>query len=245
MKRKSTTLAVIAFSAIAAVSSQGAISLSNGVAYTQNFNSLASTGTSSTLPTDWASLETGTGANSTYTAGTGSGNTGDTYSFGTAAGDRAFGSLQSGTVIPTIGASFTNGLAVSTITVNIAYNGEQWRLGSSGRTDRLDFAFSTTATSLSGTYTSVDALDFLAPISTGTAGLLDGNLSANKTAISSSFNLTVAPGATFWLRWSSFDATGADDGLAIDDFTITAVPEPSAALLGSLGVLALLRRRRR
>ena len=41
----------------------------------QDFNTLAMTGTSSTLPTGWAFSEAGTNANATYTAGTGSSNT--------------------------------------------------------------------------------------------------------------------------------------------------------------------------
>jgi hypothetical protein len=55
-----------------------------GSAYAQNFDSLATSGTSSTLPAGWAFSESGSGANITYTAGTGSGTTGDTYSFGVA-----------------------------------------------------------------------------------------------------------------------------------------------------------------
>src|SRR5215510_10406800 len=75
----------------------------------QNFDTLASTGPSSTLPTGWFFEEAGTNANTTYTAGTGSGNAGDTYSFGAAgSADRAFGGLQSGSLVPTIGASFAN-----------------------------------------------------------------------------------------------------------------------------------------
>ena len=54
------------------------------VGYTQDFNTLANTGTSSTLPAGWALLEKGTSANTSYTAGTGSSNAGDTYSFGAA-----------------------------------------------------------------------------------------------------------------------------------------------------------------
>ena len=50
--------------------------------FTQDFNSLALTGTSSTLPTGWAMAESGTNANATYTASTGSLNSGDTYSYG-------------------------------------------------------------------------------------------------------------------------------------------------------------------
>lgn len=55
-------------------------------AYTQNFDSLANSGTSSALPTGWAFSESGTNANTMYTAGTGSGNAGDTYSFGPSGG---------------------------------------------------------------------------------------------------------------------------------------------------------------
>src|SRR5262249_39141393 len=89
----------------------GSVSLTTlGSAYTENFDTLANTGTSSTTPNGWAFLETGTNANTTYTAGTGSSNAGDTYSFGTPAGnaERALGGLLSGSLNPTIGASFTN-----------------------------------------------------------------------------------------------------------------------------------------
>ena len=65
------------------VDSATAVSLT-GTDYTQNFDTLAVTGTSSTLPTDWAITESGANANTTYTAGTGSSNTGETYSFGAA-----------------------------------------------------------------------------------------------------------------------------------------------------------------
>src|SRR5215217_7152077 len=71
----------------------------------ENFTTLALTGTSSAVPNGWDFSETGTNANTTYTAGTGSGTAGDTYSFGAASNtERAFGGLQSGSLIPTIGA---------------------------------------------------------------------------------------------------------------------------------------------
>lgn len=120
-----------------------------GTTYIQDFNTLAFSGTSSTLPTGWEFLETGTNANTTYTAGTGSFNAGETYSFGsTSSTERAFGGLRSGSLIPTIGVSFTNntGSTINSLVVN--YRGEQWRLGTIGRTDRLDFQYSLTATSL-------------------------------------------------------------------------------------------------
>lgn len=33
----------------------------------------------------------------------------------------------------------------------------------------------------------------------------------------------IAAGATFWIRWTDFNAAGADDGLAIDNFSLTAI----------------------
>ena len=194
--------------------------------YTQNFNTLAKTGTASTLPTGWLLLETGTNANATYTAGTGSSNSGDTYSFGIdAADDRAFGTVQSGSLIPSIGVSFTNTTGGAITSLKIAYVGEQWRLGATGRPDRLDFQYSTDATSLAtGTWKDVDQLDFTGPITTGTVAALDGTLAANSTAINYTLTgLNIGNGATFYLRWTDFNATGSDDGLGIDDFSIEAI----------------------
>ena len=203
--------------------SNSQVSLS-GPAYNQDFNTLALSGTSSTVPAGWLFSESGTNANTIYTAGTGSGNAGDTYSFGIASNtERAFGGLQSGTLIPTIGAGFTNNTGGIVTSLAIAYTGEQWRLGATGRTDRIDFQYSLDATSLAtGTWTDINNLDFSGPISTGTVGALDGNAAANRTAISFTITgLSIPNGATFYIRWSSFDAAGADDGLSIDDFSIT------------------------
>ena len=124
------------------VRASGTISLTAvGAAYTQDFNTLANTGTSSAVPAGWALFESSTNANTTYTAGTGSSTAGDTYSFGstTTPTDRAFGTLQSGTLIPTIGASFTNNTGNTITSLAIAYTGEQWRCGqpAAGRTGSI------------------------------------------------------------------------------------------------------------
>ena len=112
----------------------------------------------------------------------------------------------------------------------ISYTGEEWRLGTSGRADRLDFQISTDATSLTtGTWTDVDTLDFNSPITT-TVGALDGNAAANRTMIMGTVpGLMMPNGATFWIRWNDLNATGADDGLWVDDFCLTpnGVPTPT------------------
>ena len=208
------------------VSAAGSVALTTlDVAYTQNFDTLVTSGTSDVLPTGWALSESGTNANTTYTAGTGSANSGDTYSFGaTNSTERALGGLQSGSLVPTIGASFTNSTGGVITSIDIAYVGEQWRLGTTGRgADKIDFQYSFDATSLStGSWTDADALDFTSPNTGPTFGLLDGNAAANRTSRTgtlSGFNLT--NGSTMWIRWVSVDVTGADDGLGVDDFSLT------------------------
>jgi hypothetical protein len=220
---------------LAATQQAGAqcVSLTTLTPYTQNFDSLANTGTSSAMPTGWFFSESGTSASNDgkYTAGTGSSNAGDTYSFGAAGStERALGTLLSGTLTPTIGGCFTNSTGGS-ILVKVNYTGEQWRLGQSGRgADRLDFQYSTNATSIvdaAATWTDVNALDFNSPITTGTVGALNGNLAANRTVLSSTTVAVVDPGGTLYLRWNDFNVTGSDDGLGIDDFTLT----PTAGIL--------------
>lgn len=241
------------------------ISLGQGVAYIQGFDTpaLVKTGTGtadgSNSPTDlfttlpgWTFSESLGNKNSTYAAGDGTNGSGDTWSFGasTSASDRALGSIQDASLVSTFGAAFTRNFTTSGLDIylRITFTGEQWRLGATGRTDRLDFQFSNDATSLTtGTWTDFNALDFTAPVTAGTVGALDGNATANKTAVSSSTDITVsvANGSNFWIRWNDLNATGADDGLGIDNFSVTALPEPSTVtLFGALGVAMLLRRRR-
>ncbi|MDB5234238.1 MAG: hypothetical protein JWR44_1231 [Hymenobacter sp.] len=195
---------------------------------TENFNTLVATGTApkTTLPTGFDFVETDAGANEIYTAGTGSGTGGDTYSFGSTAADRAFGTLLSGSLTSTIGAAYTNNTGQTITSLAISYTGEEWRLGNAGRTDRLDFQYSTTATGVNtGTYVDFNGLDFVTP-NTVTTGAKDGNAAANRTALSATITgISIPAGATFFIRWQDADAAGgADDGLAVDDLSLTANP---------------------
>ncbi|MFM8332577.1 MAG: ExeM/NucH family extracellular endonuclease [Candidatus Methylumidiphilus sp.] len=228
-KRHNIALAVFAALNSMSAAQAACVSLTTlGVAYTENFNSLASSGTGTLSIAGWAMLETGTNANTTYTAGTGSDNAGNTYSFGSAAvpADRALGGLRSGSLVPSFGACFTNNTGSTITSLPIAYNGEQWRAGvlNRGSADRIDFQYSTTATDLSAAtgWIDVNALDFNSPNLAAAVGALDGNAAGNRTAVSSTISsLSIANGATFWIRWTDFDISGSDDGLAVDDFSLT------------------------
>ncbi len=195
--------------------------------YTQTFDMLENgvLTTYTTLPAGWTLFEAGTSTrvNQAYAADTGSSNVGDTYSYGASSSstERALGSLLSSSISSTLGVSFTNKTGVLVSGLVITYTCEQWRLGATGRYDRLDFQYSTDAISLtSGTWSNVDALDCTGVLNTGTAGATDGNTyRATVSALISGLN--IAPDQTFWLRWTDFNASGSDDGLAIDDFYLT------------------------
>ena len=207
----------------------GCVSLTTlGSAYTQNFDTLSNTAGSTTnnlTITGWSMTETGGGArdNEQYAVDTGASTTGDTFSYGAAAStERALGGLRSGTLIPNFGACFTNNTGATIGSLATAYTGEEWRFGTTGRADQLNFEYSTNAVDLTtGTWTNVAALNFVTP-DTATVGAKNGNAAADRTALSSTISsLSIPNGATFWIRWTDIDVTGADDGLAVDDFSLT------------------------
>ena len=245
----------IALSPAAQAACAGAcIPLSANTAYTQDFNTLANSGNSNTtLPTGWYFAESGSSANTTYAANNGNNDNGNTYSYGsTGSTERAFGSLTSSSLTPNrLGAQFQISSALPVISLNLSYVGEQWR-AADATGDGLTFEYSTNATSLiTGTWTNVAALNFTPPIvedDDDDAGRLDGNLAANRRARSGLISLAVPlnNGATFWIRWVDTNRNGGDQGMAIDDFSITARPIPTPALLPALigfGVSALRRRK--
>lgn len=208
--------------------------------YTQDFDMLASAGTSSIVPAGFGFAETGTASNTTYGTTMGTATTGDTYSFGNMPlTDRAFGGLQSGSLIPTIGACFVNNVSATVTSLVIRYDGEMYRLGNDTppvRLDRLDFQYSTDAISLTtGTWIDVNELDFVTPNTGGTAGVRDGNDPFNRTAgiNFTILNLSIPNGSTFYIRYLDFNAAGSDDGLAIDNFSLT--PQTITAARVSLG----------
>src|ERR1044072_4002963 len=78
------SLTLLKFARPASADTATPVSVSSfGTPVTQNFDSLVSSGTgtlAANTPAGWGFSESGTNANTSYTAGTGSSNTGDTYS---------------------------------------------------------------------------------------------------------------------------------------------------------------------
>ncbi len=142
------SLLFLGLSVSSTVQAQGTcVSLTTpGSTYSQDFNKLSniagSTTNNLTIP-GWYLTESGGGArdNEQYAVGTGSDNTGDTYSFGAAgSAERALGGLRTGTtLVPIFGACFTNNTGSTLTSLDIAYTGEEWRLGAAARTDQINF----------------------------------------------------------------------------------------------------------
>ncbi|RZL12605.1 MAG: hypothetical protein EOO62_10585, partial [Hymenobacter sp.] len=207
--------------------------------YTQTFDGLANAGASNaktTLPTGWDFTETGTSAlaDNLYGTDNGASSSGNVYSYGATAGtDRALGSLRSGSIAAVIGAQFANNTGAALPSLALTYTGETWRVGGTGRADKMTFEYSTDATSLStGTWTAITALDYTnnSATATSTAG---GSTPVQTTAVTGTIaSLNLATGATIWFRWTDTDASGADDGMAIDDISLSwGTSNPTGATL--------------
>ena len=211
------------------------VSLVGGTPPVQDFDSLVNSGTSATLPPGWYLAESDDNANSEYRAGDGSSNSGDTYSFGTGtSSERAPGTLLSGSLVSQIGARLRNDSGQALSEILVSYTGEQWRLGTTGRADLLKFEYSTNATALTdaaANWTAIPALDFPAPINSGTTGAVDGNDAGAQTAISASITgLNLGANATLWVRWADINASSNDDGLAIDNISFAVAGDPPVDL---------------
>jgi hypothetical protein len=213
---------------------------STNIAISQNFDLLGRTGTiDSILVPGWQFLEGGTGAvNRTYGINDGSSNTGNTYSYGTAnSSDRAFGSVASGTLQSTIGAYFINNTGAVITGVQLQFTMEQWRAGGNRTTpDSSEFVYGINNGGfavLSGTWTKNSNLNLSSKVLGGAGRALNGNDTANQTNYNITLtSLTLQVGDTLYLAWRDINVQGNDDGLAIDNFSITAftgggIPNPS------------------
>lgn len=210
--------------------------------YTQNFDSLANSGTSNAWTND-STIEGWYATRSTYSGNEGSSNAGALYSFGqNSNGERSLGSIASGstgTVYYGLRLKNTTGAPINTL--QVGYTGEQWRNGGNTTAHKLSFSYQTgtTVTNLTaGTWTALTALDFTGPIATASAGALDGNNSSNRVVLSPiTINLAtpIANNEEVMLRWEDIDNTSNDHGLAIDDFSVSIPVVNNPPVLGVTG----------
>ena len=264
---KTLLTALIALVVVLNNSIQGQITYTGGT-YTQNFDTLASTGTNNpwtnnvTLPGWYLFRQPSPGTPlNTYNASDGSNNAGSFYSFGSVgSNERALGAIGSGGAYwGNPGSGATAGWMAVAFTINtpaavnsftISYTGEQWRDANTNAQDlQLEWGVGATFGGVATWTAPGGTFNFTSPQTSGTAGALDGNLAANRvTNLGGTVNTTLNIGDTLWIRWRVLNAPGNDHGLAIDDFSFstTLIPEPQhyAIFLAVLLALVILIRRR-
>lgn len=223
-------LLLVAF--FASITGWGQVLITTTGSYSQDFNSLPSTGsptwTNNSTIENWYSS-----GFTSFTVGNGSVNSGGLYSFGVAGTnavtERALGSLGSGSATPAYGVVLKNTSGVNITDIKISYTGEQWRNGGVAATQPLAFYYATSASPITSIaagatgYTSVAALNFTSRVGTTTAAALDGNLAANRTTFSNIPipSLSLPNDSYIILKWDDINDSGNDHGLAIDDVTIS------------------------
>jgi len=223
--------------------------------YTQNFDSLGTGNIANAIPTTvgsqanlgsvvgtalngwFATKLSGTsagGSTTAITADTGSSSSGLIYSYGPSGNtDRALGALASGSNIMGFGALFQNDTGATINSVTISFTAEFWRTAGSNK-NKFTFGYG----KLGGGVTGVNfltvssaapwkAADVDGPAVVSPQVALDGNLAANQKAVSTSLNITLAPGEAMFIRWQDADETGSDGGAGIDNFTISASASPA------------------
>ena len=179
-----------------------------------------------------------------YHTDNGDNNQTNLYSYGAInSTERALGVKHNGNADDVaFGVRLMNNTGSTINALNIGFTGEQWH--AENHTDPLHFEYKVGGASLLETgYTNYTNLNFTNPQTGG--GLLDGNAGANQTALADTLTgLNWTNGQEMWIRWS-LDSSGATPGLAIDNLTIEAVPEPATFSVGAalLAVGAFRRRR--
>lgn len=251
-----------AFATLTATSIIAQVNFDGTTAYTENFDGLASASGShtfvdnSTIAGVTVNSEEMDSNNDDYFTGTGSSTGGEVYSFGASpTSDRAIGYVGSGgNDYFNVFVSLLNTSGGTIDSLNISYDGELWRSGgtSNDNNNFLNFSYAIDAGSLPTStstfgWTEVDALDYSLTTNQKlfSTGARDGN--GDSTSIVSTVD-TLSWGAnqTLFLRWTAGNAAGTDAGIALDNLSVSAVPEPSTyALLSGMFALASVMLRRR
>jgi len=223
-------------------------------AYTQNFDTLPSTGT----PAAWGNNTTLLGwsafnglttpvAVTTINVGTGSSTTGGLWDYGVAGvnavGERALGGQGSSSFSGYIALNLSNttGLSLNKLTIN--FDGEQWRNGGNAlaQSMNMQYGFGSTFTGVTTWTAAPSTFNWTSPVvsASGTTAVvtLDGNATANRVAnVGGTLTLASAwtSASNLWIRWIENNDSGNDHGLAIDNFSFSAAVSSAANLIWNL-----------
>lgn len=227
---------------------QAQLSYTGGVVF-QDFNSLPSAGVyviagkgpqaldqapiNAAGAAGW-SLYANVGTPLSFIVDAGGSTTASVYSYGVSGGpERALGFLANSTRTCRAGLRLVNNTGQTITQFTLSFTGESWRSGGTVNPNTLtvDYRIQAAAFDIDsgGTYTAVTALNFNPPGSYTQSTAVNGNLSANRTLISASVNVSWPNGQMLMVRWRDSDSTDEDDALAIDDVAFQATTTPAVA----------------
>ncbi len=232
--------------------------------YSQNFDSLASSGAALswtndvTLPGWFLFRQPANGpvALTSYAADSGSGNSGSFISYGsTNASDRALGGLGSGggyynspsggALAGWIALALTNSSGTTINALDLSFNGEQWRNGgnTSAQSMLLEYGFGNTFGAVSNWSAPGGNFNWISPVANTTAAAVDGNVAGNgggrvSNRGGSLQNLGWLADSNLWFRWIETNDANADHGLAIDDLSINLGASLPTVTISSLDAAA-------
>ncbi len=188
--------------------------------------------------------------------GAGTATTGGFMSFGTSTStERALGAVVSGTTVATAGQEYfalrlTNNVGYTLDSFTLGYDGEQWRDGGNAtpvpKTWTVQYSTTATAINDSPAYTATTGLDWTSPVNGTTAAAVNGNTTGKVVVGPTTVTgMQWTPGSDLWIRWVDPRNTGNNPGMALDNISFSAVPEPTSMMLvAAASTLGILRRRR-
>jgi trimeric autotransporter adhesin len=246
---KSRPILILGLTLAVVAGAQAAISF-NG-SYSENFDSMGAAGTE--YPSGWIGVNYRTSPATPLALGitTGTTTSGGLYNVGAAGdADRALGSLATGSVAPQFGVSFLN--ESGDVITGLQFSGvmEQWRRGADATVNEsLQFEYSLDAIDIAdpnATWQPFAAMNLTERLTESTsAGAVNGNDPENQIALTGLISdLGWLQNSSLTIRWTDIDHAGSDGLYALDNFTMSAVPEPSTVALLGLGLLGILARRR-
>jgi hypothetical protein len=257
---KKVLLAVTA--ALLAGSANAAIIYSTvGSIYSENFDTLPNSGSSTTWTDNstlagWFLVNKDGNTPATIAINNGSSNAGSFYSYGTTdSTDRALGGLGSGGTYfgsPTAGnvagywgVKITNNTGEILTKFTVTYDVEQWRDQNTTEQPLISTWSINPSDWINGAWSSGAITNSPQNLNALT---LDGNIPANRIVgvTFTAEDISWAQGQTLWIRFRELNDAGSDHALAVDNFQLSAIPEPGTlSILGLFGAALALRLRRR
>jgi len=149
-----------------------------------------------------------------------------------------------------LGLRLTNDTGAALTEFTLGYTGEQWFESETAQNNQyiVAYQFGSPTNLSAGSWTEISALQFNTPKESGADANLDGSLVANQEVLTPVTVSSIAweNGEDLWIRWFDANSTGFDQGIAVDDVSFSAIPEPSQyAIIFGLGALMLTACRRR